>query len=57
MSKKTKEFNRKVKIIRKQIQKFCFQCLLPCSVALWVATHPVTEQPPELKNANTQVVA
>ncbi len=57
MSKKLKEFKKKVRIVRKEIQTFCFTCLLPCSVAIFVSTNQTNEQNIEDIKPTTQVVA
>jgi hypothetical protein len=57
MSKKFKEFKKKVRIVRKEIQTFCFTCLLPCSVAILVSINQANEQQFEGIKPTTQVVA
>ncbi|WP_171263189.1 hypothetical protein [Acinetobacter sp. ANC 4218] len=57
MSKKFKEFKKKVRIVRKEIQTFCFTCLLPCSVAILVSINQANEQKFEGIKPTTQVVA
>ncbi len=56
MSKKLKEFKKKVRIVRKEIQIFCFTCLLPCSVAILVSINQANEQNIKNLKSTTQVV-
>ncbi|UBQ38484.1 MULTISPECIES: hypothetical protein [Acinetobacter] len=57
MSKKLKDFKKKARIVRKQIQIFCYTCLLPCSAAIFVFTDQTNEQNIENFKPTTQVVA
>ncbi|MGE8652336.1 MAG: hypothetical protein ACN6NV_01085 [Acinetobacter gandensis] len=57
MSKKLKDFKKKARIVRKQIQIFCYTCLLPCSAAIFVFTDKTNEQNIENFKPPTQVAA
>ena len=57
MSKELKKFKKKVRIVRKQTQKFCMQCILSCSLVALVYVSQSNEQNIEdFKPAATQVV-
>ena len=57
MPKKLKEFKKKVRIVRKEIQVFCLTCLLPCSVAIFISVDQANEQNIKDIKPSTQVIA
>ncbi|MGN0936170.1 hypothetical protein [Acinetobacter sp. CFCC 11171] len=57
MSKELKKFKKKARIVRKQTQKFCMQCLLPCSLVVFIYANQPKEQNIENFKPTTQVAA